>query len=45
MGERIIIDDDEKPKPPPDIVVVKEQPKPEVKKTVTEKTVTVEKDE
>jgi hypothetical protein len=42
MGERIIIDD-EPPKPAPDVVVIKEEPKAEVKKTVTEKTVVVEK--
>ncbi len=42
MGERIIIED-EKPKPAPDIVIVQEQPKPDVKKIVTEKTVVVEK--
>lgn len=42
MGERIIIDDEE-PKPAPDIVIIKERPKPDVKKIVTEKTVVVEK--
>ena len=41
MGDRIIITDDE-PKPAPDVVVVKQDAKPKVEKTVTEKTTVVE---